>query len=69
MALILEKGGCDHVKAIDKLGFAKDVDTIKNLSRDVSNKSFLPLVWDKGGRKVAAVEAETYRKKVRFTAF
>jgi hypothetical protein len=43
---------------------------LSRISREMfQTNHFFPLVWDKGGRKVAAAEAETYRKKVRFTAF
>lgn len=67
MASVLEKYGCDHVKAIGEAGFGIAVEDIKVPSKNVlsaTNKFFFEL-WNKGGYQLAALEAEEYTRNVR----
>jgi hypothetical protein len=52
---ILEKAGCEHVKAIVQPKFVFSADDIKNPSGEASalGEKFYSKVWMKGGREVA----------------
>jgi hypothetical protein len=67
IASVLEKVGCDHARIIAEFGFDISVDDIKNPSKNVLNvtKRFFLELWNKGGRHLAASEAEEYTRKVR----
>jgi hypothetical protein len=67
MASILEKAGCDHVKAVGETNFRMAIDDIKAPLKTILNaaKRFCLDLWDKGGRQLAALEAEEYTTKVR----
>jgi hypothetical protein len=60
MTLVLDKGGCNHIKAACKPDFCMNVEDTKKPSSDVFNavRRFFTLVWDKGRRQVATSEAE-----------
>jgi hypothetical protein len=66
MASVFEKAGCDHDKIVEEANFYMSVDNIKRHSKSVANaaKIFFFELWNKGGRELAASEAEEYTRKV-----
>jgi hypothetical protein len=67
MASVLEKAGCDHAKIVGEVSFGISVDDIKTPWKHVLNaaKRLFFELWNKGGRQLAALEAEEYTRKVR----
>jgi hypothetical protein len=66
MASILEKAGCDHAKVVGEASIGMTVDDIKAPSKNVLSiaKRFFFDLCNKGGRQLAALEAEEYTMKV-----
>jgi hypothetical protein len=65
MTSMLEKAGCEHV-TIGETNFGIAVEDIKAPLKNVLGeaKRFFFELWDKGGRQLAALEAEAYTRKV-----
>jgi hypothetical protein len=68
MASVLKKASYDHVEVVGEACFDMAIDDIKTPSKNVLNaaKRFFFEVWNKGGRQLAALEAEEYTKKFVF---
>jgi hypothetical protein len=66
IASVLEKVSCDHARIIAEFGFSISVDDFNNPSKNVVNvaKRFFFELQNKGGRQLAASEAEEYTRKV-----
>jgi hypothetical protein len=52
MTSVLEKTGCDHIKAVGKPDFSPSIEDIKMPSKNIHNeaKRFFFEIWNKGGR-------------------
>jgi hypothetical protein len=66
MASVLEKDGYDHARIVGGAGLGIGVDDIRNPLKNVLNvvKRFFFELCNKGGRQLAASEAEEYTGKV-----
>lgn len=62
IASVLEKAGCEHVKAIRETDFDMTVEDIKGPSKSMigTTKTFFFELWDNDGRQLAALEVEAY---------
>jgi hypothetical protein len=61
-----EEASCDHAKIVGEAGFDIGIDDIKTPSKNVLNdaKRFFFELRNKGGRELAASEAEEWTRKV-----
>jgi hypothetical protein len=60
------KSGCTHGNIVNRPNFSlslADLVGIPNLARNIGNR-FIKLIWTKGGRSIAGVEARSHLKSV-----